>query len=251
MIARSVHAVDVLARLGWMFPPVRWLAASALCFAALCGCAEERTVHVKRGASKFGLESPVGTETTMPDGTRVVIVDELPSRAAEADSQPIGSFIVPQPEYTAPPYSPAALQPLPKPKPRPTEELKLREELPNGTVVLRALMPEHVVSHFSYALKNREYAPFYAQMLARDARAAYERAGGEAAFVAWADGNRKDLLAFITRIASGWNGALVIADRSAPMRLRYRLDRRTLPDIRFEVIEIDNEAGGLRLAMVR
>jgi hypothetical protein len=35
------------------------------------------------------------------------------------------------------------------------------------------------------------------------------------------------------------------------MRLRYRLDRRTLPDIRFEIIEIENEAGGLRLAMVR
>ena len=219
--------------------------------AAPCGCAEERTVHVKRGASKFGLESPVGTETILPDGTRVVIVDELPSRAPDADAQPIGSFIVPRPEYTAPPYSPAALQPPPKPKPRPVEELKLREELPDGTVVLRAVMPEHVVSHFSYALKNHEYAPFYAQMLSREARSAYEEAGGEAAFTAWAEGNRKDLLAFITRMASSWNGALVVADRSAPMRLRYRLDRRTLPDIRFEIIEIENEAGGLRLAMVR
>jgi len=218
---------------------------------ALHGCAEERTVHVKRGASKFGLESPVGSETTLPDGTRVVIVDELPSRAADADAQPIGSFIVPRPEYTAPPYSPPALQPPPKPKPRPTEELKLREELPDGTVVLRAVMPEHVVSHFSYALKNHEYAPFYAQMLSREARASYDKAGGEAAFTAWAEGNRKDLLAFITRMASGWNGALVVADRPAPMRLRYRLDRRTLPDIRFEIIEIENEAGGLRLAMVR
>lgn len=217
----------------------------------LSGCAEERTVHVKRGASKFGLESPVGTETVLPDGTRVVVVDELPSRVADADAQPIGSFIVPRPEYTASPYSPPALQPPPKPKPRPTEELKLREELPDGTIVLRAVMPEHVVSHFSYALKNREYAPFYAQMLSREARSSYDKAGGEAAFAEWAESNRKDLLAFITRMASGWNGALVVADRSAPMRLRYRLDRRTLPDIRFEIIEIENEAGGLRLAMVR
>jgi len=216
-----------------------------------CACAEERTMHVKRGASKFGLESPVGTESTLPDGTRVVIVDELPSRTVESDSQPIGSFIVPKPEYTAPPYSPAALQPPPKPKPLPTKELKLREELPDGTVVLRAVMPEHVLSHFSYALKNNEYAPFYAQMLSREAHDAYEKAGGEAAFAAWAEGNRKDLLAFVNRMASGWNGSSVIADRSSPMRLRYRLDRRTMPDIRFEIIEIENEAGALRLAMVR
>jgi predicted ester cyclase len=43
----------------------------------------------------------------------------------------------------------------------------------------------------------------------------------------------------------------VVTERVSALRMRYRLDRRNLPDIRFEVIEIINEHGGVRLALVR
>ena len=107
------------------------------------------------------------------------------------------------------------------------------------------------MAHFVEAVKTQEYGPFYSQMLSAEAHQAYERAGGEAVFVEWATKNRKDLLVFLNRMGSSWSGTEVIPERVSALRLRYRLDRRNLPDIRFEVIEITNEQGGVRLALVR
>jgi hypothetical protein len=88
-------------------------------------------------------------------------------------------------------------------------------------------------------------------MLSDEAHQAYERAGGETVFVEWAEKNRKELLVFLNRMGSNWSGSEVVTERVSALRMRYRLDRRNLPDIRFEVIEIINEHGGVRLALVR
>ncbi len=217
------------------------------------GCEETKTVHVKRGAGMLGLEGAIGQDTVLEDGSHVVVVDELPKKKTateKAAAEKKRNKIV-DPVYTAPPYSVASLPPAPAPKKEPPKELKLREEERDGSITLRAAMPEHVMAHFLEAVKNHEYGPFYSQMLSHEAHQAYERAGGEAVFVEWAEKNRKDLLVFLNRMGSNWSGSEVVTERVTALRMRYRLDRRNLPDIRFEVIEIINEHGGVRLALVR
>jgi hypothetical protein len=225
---------------------------SAIIFCGF-GCEQTKTVHVKRGAGMLGLEGAIGQDTVLEDGSHVVVVDELPKKktATEKAAAAKKSNKIVDPVYTAPPYSLAGLPPAPAPKKEPPKELKLREEERDGSITLRAAMPEHVMAHFLEAVKNHEYGPFYSQMLSDEAHQAYERAGGEAVFVEWAEKNRKDLLVFLNRMGSNWSGSEVGTERVSALRMRYRLDRRNLPDIRFEVIEITNEHGGVRLALVR
>lgn len=217
------------------------------------GCEQTKTVHVKRGAGMLGLEGNVGQETVLEDGSRVVVVDELPKKktaTGKSAAAKMSSKIV-DPIYTPPPYSLAGQSAPPVPMKEPVKELKLREEERNGSITLRAVMPEHLMSHFVEAVKKQEYGPFYSQMLSDEARQAYDRAGGEAVFVEWAEKNRKELLIFLNRVGSNWSGSEVVAEKVSTLRMRYRLDRRNLPDIRFEVIEIVKEHGGVRLAMIR
>ncbi len=217
------------------------------------GCEQTKTVHVKRGAGMLGLEGDIGQDTVLEDGSHVVVVDELPKKktAIEKAAAAKKSNEIVDPVYTAPPYSLAGLPPAPAPKKEPPKELKLREEERDGSITLRAALPEHVMAHFLEAVKTQQYGPFYSQMLSAEAHQAYERAGGEAVFVEWAEKHRKDLLVFLNRMGSNWSGSEVVTERVSALCMRYRLDRRNLPDIRFGVVEIINEQGGLRLAMVR
>ncbi len=219
------------------------------------GCGPTQTVHVKRGAGMLGLEGEVGQETVLEDGSHVVVVNELPSEKSATDQAVADKRATKSkrsaPLYTAPPYSLGGLPVPPAPKPEAPKELKLREVERDGSITLRAAMPEHVMAHLVEAVKNHEYGPFYSQMLSDEAHQAYERAGGEAVFKEWAEKNRKDLLTFLNRMGANWNGAEVLTERVTALRMRYRLDRRNLPDIRFEVVEIINEHGGVRLALIR
>lgn len=201
----------------------------------------------------LGLEGAIGQDTVLEDGSHVVVVDELPTKKAATEKSAAAkkSNKMVDPVYTAPPYSLAGQPPPPVPKKEPPKDLKLREEERDGSITLRAAMPEHVMAHFVEAVKTQEYGPFYSQMLSAEAHQAYERAGGEAVFVEWAEKHRKDLLVFLNRMGSNWSGSEVVTERVSALRMRYRLDRRNLPDIRFEVIEIINEQGGVRLALVR
>ncbi|MSQ90979.1 MAG: hypothetical protein EXS01_06270 [Phycisphaerales bacterium] len=225
--------------------------ASVMLVSCSIACESTRTVHVKRGAGMLGLEGAVGTETILADGSRVVVVNELPT--AQQNSALRGKHYgppEPPPDPIAGMYSSGGMPPPPPPKPEPPKELELREVARDGTVTLRAIMPEHVMAHFVEALKSREYGPFYEQMLASDARQSYERAGGEQAFIEWAEKNREGLLTFLNRMSTGWSGTAVLCERVSTMRLRYRLDKRNISDIRFEFVEIQMERGGSRLAMV-
>jgi hypothetical protein len=223
--------------------------------AALTACGSERTVYVKRGAGMLGLEGNVGEERTLPDGTRVVTVGELPSDASSAPSGGI-KFIEakdPAPAWTGGPMSASAVHVAHPGAPKaPEPELfEPRKELGGNRIQYRALMPEHVLSNLIECLRQREYKPFFEQMLSDEARASYESAGGEKVFEEWAETNREALLAFLNRMGNSWAGAEVIPQQVSKMKLRYSLDKREIPGIRFTFIEISMEHGGCRLAMVR
>ncbi|MSR69925.1 MAG: hypothetical protein EXS17_06220 [Phycisphaerales bacterium] len=231
--------------------------AAMLALAALSACEERKTVHVKRGSAMLGLEGNVGDEKILEDGTRVIVVGDLPSNkkaSAAHDGYAIRRIEPAEPPLPATgfysnPGPPAAARV--NPKEAPPKDFQVREETKSGEVILRAIMPEHVMAHLLDALKSEDYGALYAQMLADETRRAYDHAGGEATFVAWATANREPLLIFLNRMGSNWSGTEVMTEQVTPSRLRYRLDRRTIPNMRFEVIEVTMEHGGCRLAMVR
>ncbi len=230
---------------------------TAIAFAALVGCEEQKTVHVKRGSAMLGLEGDVGDEKTLEDGTRVIVVGDLPSK--KKSSSPSDGYAIRRVDAPGPPEAPTGFYSNPglptparaKPKEPAPKDFQVREETKSGEVILRAIMPEHVMAHLLDALKSEQYGPLYEQMLSDETRTAYDHAGGEATFVAWATENREPLLIFLNRMGSNWSGAEVMTEQVTPSRLRYRLDRRNIPNMRFELIEITMEHGGCRLAMVR
>lgn len=230
---------------------------AAVAIVVLVACEEQKTVHVKRGSAMLGLEGDVGDEKTLEDGTRVIVVGDLPSKkkaSSPSDGYAIRRIDAPEPPaasggFYSNPGPPAVVRA--KPKEAAPKDFQVREETKSGEVILRAIMPEHVMAHLLDALKSEQYGPMYAQMLADEARSAYDRAGGEAAFVAWATENREPLLIFLNRMGSNWSGAEVMTEQVTPSRLRYRLDKRNIPNMRFERIEVTMEHGGCRLAMVR
>ncbi len=234
--------------------------ASLLLFAALIvalghACSDGKTVYVKRGAGFLGLEGNIGDERVLDDGTRVIIVDEIPSRAQSPGDGAAVRFVEPTeptPVYTGGPLTMSAVPTtgIAKPKQPEPEEFLPRKELGGGRIEFRAIMPEHVMSNLIESLRNREYSPFYEQMLSDEARASYEQAGGVAKFEEWAEANREPLLIFLNRMSTGWSGSDVIPKQVTKMRLRYSLDRRNIPKIRFEYVEISLEHGGCRLAMI-
>lgn len=230
---------------------------AAVAIVALAACEEQKTVHVKRGSAMLGLEGDVGDEKTLEDGTRVIVVGDLPSK--KKSGSPNDGYAIRRLDAPEPPAASSGFYSNPglpvaeraKPKEAPPKDFQVREETKSGEVILRAIMPEHVMAHLLDALKSEQYGPLYAQMLADETRTAYDRAGGEATFVAWATANREPLLIFLNRMGSNWSGAEVMTEQVTPSRLRYRLDKRNIPNMRFELIEVTMEHGGCRLAMVR
>ncbi|MSR28746.1 MAG: hypothetical protein EXS03_04115 [Phycisphaerales bacterium] len=234
---------------------------SALAVLALLGalsqaCDEGRTVYVKRGAGMLGLEGNVGDEYTLPDGTRVVIVDEVPSRAVTPGDGAAVKFVEPEsppPAWTGGPMSLSAVHVAypGAPKDPPPKDFEPRKELGHGKVRFSAMMPEHVLSNLIDCLRKREYQPFYEQMLSDEARVAYERAGGAEVFATWAEEHRESLLAFLNRLGNAWAGSEVIPQTLTPKTLRFSLDKREIQGIRFTSVDISMEHGGCRLAMVK
>ncbi len=232
------------------------LVGCALAFAAAVGCDSGKTVYVKRGAGMLGLEGNVGDERVLADGTRVIIVDEMPSKAKEKGDGAAVKFIEygdPEPAWTGGPLTMSAV-PLAVPtkkKEPPPKDFEPRKELGGGRVRYQAIMPEHVLSNLIECLRNKEYAPFYEQMLADETRTAYDSVGGVTAFEAWAEANREPLLVFLNRMGSSWAGSQVIPMQVSKLRIRYSLDKRDIPNVRFHYVEISMEHGGCRLAMVQ
>ncbi len=230
------------------------VASALLC--VVCACDEGRTVYVKRSAAFLGLEGDVGSERTLADGTRVVVVDDLPSKVVTAGDGAAVKFVEakpPTPGWTGGPLSPSAVHVAHPgaPKPPEPEVFEPRKDHGGGRIEYRAMMPEHVLANLIESLRQREFKPFYEQMLADEARAAYDSAGGLDAFSSWAETNREALLAFLNRMGNSWAGAEVIPQQISRMKIRYSLDKRQIPGIRFTSIDITMEHGGCRLAMVR
>ncbi len=246
---RSASRMSCAVR-GMRSAPGRWLAAAAaLACACAAGCGPERIeYHKRQPGQETGFDSaPIRTA----DGRTIVFVDRLPSEgpAPESDGLPVGTYMLD--EYGKPmsveqmrEHARATGQELPAP----SGELVIRERDDSGRITLRAAMPEHVLENFSECIREREYEAIWEQLTSRSSRNAMARDD----FVAWCEANRTELLAFLNRMAAGWNSTDVIADSiGGPQHQRYRLHPRLRKQFSFMRMEIVYEDGGCRLHSVK
>ena len=222
---------------------------AALAFAALAGCGPDRIEYHKRqpGQETGSDSAPIRTA----DGRTIVFVDRLPSEgpAPERDGLPVGTYMLD--EYGKP-MSVEQMREIARQSgqelPPPSGELTIRERDDSGRITLRAAMPEHVLENFSECIREREYEAIWEQLTSRSSRSAM----GRDEFVKWCEANRTELLAFLNRMAAGWNSTDVLADNiGGPQHQRYRLHPRLRKQFSFMRMEVVYEDGGCKLHSVK
>ena len=209
------------------------LASAALAAA----CAAERIEYRYRNPLSDRAKDEV--DHTLPDGTRVVYRD----RPAVASGK-FGSTEVVTPTGDAPVPGVGATD-------GGGPALELRIEHADGTIELRAFTPAQVIVHLQHAIRNREYPPFYAQMLTKEARKEWDARGGESAFAAWMDEQRSAVMEFLNRTSYGMFSSDVVTRATGPKTIELQLTPHLHGQFKFDAIEFERQQGGMRLRALR
>jgi hypothetical protein len=131
---------------------------------------------------------------------------------------------------------------------------QMRQESPEGKVILRALLPEHVVLNTLQCVREEEYQLLYEQLLSERTKQAYEDAGKTPAdCMSFFRRNRHDLAAALTRIAAGLSTEAVkisnVGDGVTRCELRPQIADPL--ELKFTCVDVVKEGPGLKLLMVR
>jgi hypothetical protein len=205
-------------------------AATVAGMLALASCAEERVEY--RYRPSFMTDPNAPKEVTLADGTRVVFVDE-----------PLGQQKPPA-EAEAPVLGPDG-------KPVPRKVFQPREELDDGTVILRNLMPADVVANAMACFRNEEYRLMWDQLLAPESRDAYERTGGFQAFEQWCRTNRKPTMELLNRMRFNAVGSDVAMKQVRPGVMRATLAPHLWEQFNLRVVEFEQTKDGMKLLSIR
>lgn len=211
--------------------PAARLATAALAVAAVAaGCTPERVEYRPRPDLSFGEQPP--EEFIAPDGTRVVFIDP---GSPGADGERLAASAAAGGGKKAPP----AFEP--------------REQLDDGTVVLRCLMPQHVVGNAMTCFRNEEWRLMWDQLLADDSRAAYERPGGGGfeAFEAWCIKNRRPAMELLNRMRFDAMGSDVVMRPIGRGVTRATLTPHLWDQFGLRVVEFEQTPQGMRLRSIR
>jgi hypothetical protein len=211
--------------------PVARLATAAFAVAAFAGgCTPERVEYRPRPDLSFGEQPP--EEFIAPDGTRVVFVDP---GASGADGERLAASAAAGGGKKAPP----AFEP--------------RAQLDDGTVVLRCLMPQHVVGNAMTCFRNEEWRLMWDQLLADESRATYERPGGGgfAAFEAWCIKNRRPAMELLNRMRFDAMGSDVVMRPIGRGVTRATLTPHLWDQFGLRVVEFEQTPQGMRLRSIR
>jgi len=224
--------------------PAIILAFATIGFAGI-GCV--RTEYLHRPA--FYAEAsgrPQQEEWTKPDGTRVVVSSRRPDDSGEPRRlQVMRVEILDETDDER--------------KAREKKEaeegirsLEAREELADGTLVLRAWTPDQVLGHLMTCLRNEEYDALYQQILDPEVRSKWEASGGGLdAWRAFCKENRRDLMAMINRMSFSMLGGDVVMERSGTTGVRMRFSPRLERQFRFKSVEMAYAADGMKLTAIR
>lgn len=107
----------------------------------------------------------------------------------------------------------------------PAEKIELRKVADGGDVVLRSLMPEHVVAHVLTSIRREEYDLLWDQVLSERTRMAYEaEGGGYEGFLDFMYDHERDLARMFTRMSLSLRTTDVVRQKlgGGVTRLQFR-----------------------------
>ncbi|MCA9286505.1 MAG: hypothetical protein KDA22_14875 [Phycisphaerales bacterium] len=190
------------------------------------GCKPYRIEHHTRPAFfQSASQAPLPDEIEMPDGTLIVYSTQNPLRNGLGAAEATGEA---------------------------AKTVQIREENPDGSVILRSILPEHVVGNTMTCLRNEEYQLMWEQLLARSTRQAYEAQGlGYEGFAAFMQQNRREIMTTLNRMSFGFYGSDVVLERNGQGGLRARLSPFVSSQFKFTTIEVAPEDGVMKLLLIR
>lgn len=128
---------------------------------------------------------------------------------------------------------------------------KIREELEGGEIVLRALLPQHVLLNLLVCLRNEEYELVYDKLLAGQTREMYEAGEGLEGFTAYLTRHRRDMAEWLTRMIAGIPLQQVQMTRLEGDVTRCRLRPQFSSPFKFKSLDVYWENGQYKLLMIR
>lgn len=128
---------------------------------------------------------------------------------------------------------------------------KIREELEDGEIVLRALLPQHVLMNLLVCLRNEEYELVYDKLLAGQTRETYEAGEGLEGFSAYLTRHRKPLAEWLARMIAGIPLQQVQIKRLGGGVTRCRLRPQSGSQFTFKSLDVYRENGQYKLLMIR
>jgi hypothetical protein len=194
----------------------------ALAGLAVCACSTYRVEYHKRPGYYSAVGGRQADEVTLDDGTVLVFKTRQATEGLSSHGGGSG------------------------------ERFQIREEREDGTIVLRALLPQHVLANTLTCLRNQEYDLIWEQLLAERTRRAYElRDEGFEEFEAFCSSQRNELAATLTRMLLGLARGEAYMENVGGGIVRFRLHPRVASEFRFKTAEVIGEGGGLRLLIIR
>jgi hypothetical protein len=135
---------------------------------------------------------------------------------------------------------------------QPGQEFKIREELDDGTVILRGLMPEHVLINFIQCLQDEEYDVLYHQLLSHHTRRAWEAEGNTFAdFENYFATHRAHMIRTANLIYLGLTSHETQMLHDGPDVVELRLLPQYSRDLRFRRIRMIMEDDGMKMINIR
>lgn len=186
----------------------------------LAGCKMERTEYHRRPA--FHHQAAIGDlpdEVVLEDGTRIVYRTSNP-REKRAESS--------------------------------GKKFQIREENEDGTITLRAMIPEHVLANLIECLHNEEYDLIYHKLLSQHTRDAWESQGNtEADFAEFFANNRSEIVRGMNRVYLGLSSFETIMEHLDNGVIEVRLRGSATRGLKFTRTRVITEGAGLKLLTVR
>lgn len=131
------------------------------------------------------------------------------------------------------------------------ERFRIREELDDGTIILRALLPQHVLANTMTCLRNQEYELIWDQLLSEQTRRSYElHDQGYDEFAAFFEANRLELGATLTRMMLGLSRGESFMENVGGGVILFRFHPRIAPQFEFKIAKVIAEGGGLKLLII-
>jgi hypothetical protein len=236
------------------------LVATAMASVAIgVGCTEVVTEYHRRpGFYKLASESELEGQYVAPDGTRVVFVEDgpLPSEQEARDARAAERAEAARRERerlrleawkTGRPIPPEAMEP------EPAAAFQAREVADDGSVIYRAILPEHVIGNVMTCLRNQEYEALWNQVVCDATRRQWESDGGRYEdFVAWCVKNRAELMMMLNRMSFGYyGGSDVVVDRMPDASVRVRFSPQLATQFKFREVHVAMNRQGMGLAGIR